>query len=417
MSLTSGIMPKCYKSATIIPISKPNSPEFRPISLLPHLSKVLEKVILRHWLRPHVSPRIHPDQFAFTSLPGLGCPNALTTIYDALLRYTDSPGDSARLLAIDFVKAFDRAAHQHIMASLVELQVSQECYHWIRSFLSDRTQRVKLHNTFSSWLPVRSGVPQGSVLGPFLFAVLINSFTPCSERTTCVKYADDVTLIHHIPRGDSDQLDVEWNSALLWAKQHDLEVNTSKTKVMTVSFSKTRAAVSDLFGINGIQVEEVKSLRLLGLQVTDNLTWNKEVDKRTASGYRNMHILRQLKHAGVAPKHLWNVYNAITRTLLTYAAPATTNMPAKLIDRLVRVEKRAAKIIGTAPPVPLCAFMHQVRLKILSGVKKLPSHPLRKLFCVRVEQTRMTRCTSLLSAPFARSSRYQKSFTKFAIYS
>jgi hypothetical protein len=412
--LSSGVVPSVYKRGTICPIPKPGTDEFRPISLLPHLSKVLERVVLHHWLKPHISTKLRSDQFAFTSKEGQGTTNALTTITHAILLTTDSPGGIARVLAIDFVKAFDRAATQHILSTLVQLGVPRECYTWICSFMSDRLQRVRLEGAYSDWEHVRSGVPQGSVLGPFLFAVLIDTLVPLHpHRTFCIKYADDVTLIHQVPKGEIDQTDEEWLHVCQWAHLHDLEVNTKKTKTMTVSFSKSRPSLDTLCGENGSCVEEVTSMKLLGLHFSNDMKWTMQVMGCTKRAFRNLFLLRQMKHGGAPSNVLWSIHYALNRSLLAYAAPTTTNMSDELVKKLEKVEKRAARIIGCEPPLALREFIRRICSRLMRRILMCPSHPLSSLFVVNVSH-RNTRKRSTLLSPFSRTSRFKNSFIKFA---
>jgi hypothetical protein len=384
---------------------------------LPHLSKVLEKIVLQHWFKPAMSNKIKPDQFAFTSNPGLGCSNALTTAYDAMLRFTDTSGDTARVLAIDFVKAFDRAASQHILSALVKLNVPRECFLWICSFLRNRMQRVRVGEEYSQWLIVRSGVPQGSVLGPYLFAILIDSLSPClSDRTICVKYADDITLVHHIPRGEMDLLNVEWNAVLKWTTDNDLEINVKKTKVMTVLFVKKQIPhLHILYGNDGAAVEEVDSLKLLGLTISKDLKWNCHVDVCVKRAHKNMFLLRQLKFGGLPNDTLWHVYFALIRSLITYAAPATINMAAGLFHKLCKVERRIEKIIGETSTTLLPNFVDNICIRLVTQIKNNERHPLRALFTAN-HSAHKTRHKSVLLPPFAYTSRWKTSFIKYAAH-
>ena len=130
-------MPACYKRATIIPIRKPGSDEMRPISLLPHLSKVLEKIVLATWLSP-ILMKLDNSQFAFTGAAGNGTATALTLIYNTLLKDLDKSSGVSRVLMIDFSKAFDKASHWRILERLCELEVPSECVRWIQDFLTER---------------------------------------------------------------------------------------------------------------------------------------------------------------------------------------------------------------------------------------------------------------------------------------
>jgi hypothetical protein len=237
---------------------------------------------------------------------------------------------------------------------------------------------------------------------------------PQLSRTTYVKYADDVTLIHHIPRGKSDQLDVEWKAVLKWASEHDLEVNTKKTKVLTVHFSKNPPLMHILQGADNAVVEQVKSFKLLGLLFSDDLKWKIQVEAVSKRASRSIFLIRQLKHGGLPDAVLWNVYNALIRTLIAYASPATVNMPAVLRDKLMKIEKRVRGIIGADPPVPLSDFIHKNCLRLMKDIVCNDNHPLRTLFITNTTQRSLRRSHKLLS-PFAKTNRLKDSFVKYAL--
>ena len=123
-------------------------------------------------------------------------------MYDRILNFLDTPG-AVRVLSIDFSKAFDNVLHYRIINSAVEFQLPMKIIEWLHSYLSHRFQCVRVHNTFSSRSKISSGVPQGSVLGPLLFCMAIDKFTCVSPNSMCLKYADDVTILHFI-RSPSD---------------------------------------------------------------------------------------------------------------------------------------------------------------------------------------------------------------------
>ena len=106
---------------------------------------------------------------------------------------------------------------------------------WISSYLTDRRQRVTISNSqFTSWKSVSSGVPQGSVLGPLLFAFLASGFIPASANSACVMYADDMTILHHVTATSGDSSQNELSHLKLWADQNALTINPCKTKVLDV---------------------------------------------------------------------------------------------------------------------------------------------------------------------------------------
>lgn len=126
---------------------------------------------------------------------GRGCQSALTFIYTKLT-YLLNKGFFACTLLIDFAKAFDRATTFNICKSLVTLHAPLEAVNWIMSFLSNRSHKVVIGNKESSFVNAKSGTPQGSIISPTLFSILISSLKSANNnRSTFVKYADDLSVI------------------------------------------------------------------------------------------------------------------------------------------------------------------------------------------------------------------------------
>jgi hypothetical protein len=150
-SLQEGVVPLCFKSAIIIPVpkSKGPSPEFRPISLLPHFSKILENSVIDHWLRPKILPSLKPEQYAFTGNIGGGTTNALIKVNNSVLKHLDHKSGASRLLLVDFTKAFDHAQPLIILKCLIQHNASRQCTLWISNFLFNRLQRVVVQGKLS----------------------------------------------------------------------------------------------------------------------------------------------------------------------------------------------------------------------------------------------------------------------------
>ena len=141
------------------------------------------------WMIDDIRNRIAPNQF--------GCLKGTSTVFCLLdmmhtwLSYLDSPNKHLRLCFLHFSKVFDRISHNVLIRKLVDLGVRRCLIPWIISFLSDRRQRVKIGETFSDWLPVNAGVPQGTKLGPILFLIMINDLSIPTPETNLRKFVDD----------------------------------------------------------------------------------------------------------------------------------------------------------------------------------------------------------------------------------
>ena len=189
VSIQARRFPKNWKQSVIVPIPKTSPPsinELRPISLLPIPSKICEKAILNSGLRPLFCKAFGPLQFG--GLKYSSTTAALICLHDLITSCLDQQQTlGVAVLAYDFSKAFDRLGHDAIICSLKENSFPPGFVSWIASYLSGRTQVVKISNITSSPLCITSGVPQGSLFGPFLFNTVVGSLQPQDPSTTIVK--------------------------------------------------------------------------------------------------------------------------------------------------------------------------------------------------------------------------------------
>ena len=175
---------------------------------------------------------------------------------------------------LDFSKAFDSVPHQRLIQKLSSYGFSGKLLLWIKSFLSNRHQRVVLNGSFSSWCAVTSGVPQGSVLGPLLFTLYINDI-PNIVHTNLSFFADDSKVYSVIKTiEDSHQLQADLDSIHEWCQVWLLKLNLSKCKIMHVGNSPivTSYALSNGLGQH-VQLDEVDHEKDLGVWFTRGLVY------------------------------------------------------------------------------------------------------------------------------------------------
>ena len=175
-SLTSGIFPQQWKEAKISPIFKTGSKDdvnnYRPISILPTLSKIIEKWIQKHLMSFLNSHNVlHEKQSGFRE--GHSTEFALILMIDSWLKAIND-GKFVGCLMVDFRKAFDLVDHSILLQKLKLYKCDENSLSWFKSYLSNRTQRVSMNNKCSASEPIRYGVPQGSILGPLMFLIFIN---------------------------------------------------------------------------------------------------------------------------------------------------------------------------------------------------------------------------------------------------
>ena len=414
-SLSEGSVPICFKEALITPIPKsPNAKEvscFRPISLLPILSKVLEKTVAQYWIRPSMSS-ISDNQFAYVPLPGRGTTSALSLLNHHILKFLDNRSGAVRVLSVDFSKAFDSLPHRTIVDSVLRFALPRQAIVWISSFLRDRRQRVSCNNSLSDWCSCASGVPQGSVIGPLLFCLSIDSLSTVCQNSALFKYADDVTVLHFVRREEDDHIQCEMDNISAWSKSAGLPLNFSKCCCMDI-VTKSNLKLNSVLDGDGAPLPIVSSVKLLGVLFSNDLRWNVHVDALCKRACKRIFVLRNLKRSGADSSSLVTLYTAIIRPILLYGFVCFCNAPEVVLSKLKRVENRVLRMIGPTDKnglKGLIPFAEDLCVSLFEKIKSDLSHPLRVLFESRAPTPRNQ---NPLRKPRSRTNRFGKSFIKF----
>ena len=238
MSFSLGKIPDCWKQADIIPLhkkgAKNNCKNYRPVSLTSILCKVCEKIARQHLEEFWITKDIFiPNQFGF--MKGKSCLSQLLTVFHDWAHNRNS-GLPTDVVFLDFTKAFDSVPHERLLLKLHAYGIRDPLLSWIRSFLTNRRQRVVLRGHYSSWTAVVSGVPQGTVLGPILFLIYINDITRNVESQSKL-FADDMKVYRALRNvhEDTQILQDDLNALEQWSTDWQLSFNTTKCEVMRIS--------------------------------------------------------------------------------------------------------------------------------------------------------------------------------------
>ena len=331
--ITSGTFPAIWKTAEISPIQKVKNPsqykDLRPISLLYHLSKIAEKAIVHH-LRADLPT--FTNQYAYTK--GLSTTDALVRLTTDIIKSLDDKETIAtQLLLLDFSKAFDRMRPDLAVEKLLKLEVRPALISVVKSFLTERQQRVKYCKHISSYQQNSVGVPQGTIMGPVLWNCFVDDLCPSVET---IKYADDTTLYHAIRKPDvvitdstrkyatikydKNPLQSAADQAAQWSDINSMTLNTSKSQVLTVSLCKQ--IDSEPIIIKGTAIEETSTAKLLGVTYDQHVKFSEHIDLGISKSKGAFHALVQLKKAGVDMQSLAQFYRSRISPILTYAAPS-----------------------------------------------------------------------------------------------
>lgn len=210
------------------------------------------------------------DENQFGSLKGLSTTDALIEMVHDWYKATDKLGVFIRVFLIDYSKAFDLIDHNIVLEKLCSLNVPHILVQWVESFLTYRRQQVKIGDITSEWEYTNAGVPQGTKLGPLLYLVMINDLVlPCPN----FKYVDYTTEYEICTDTSSNLLQSCANTTYEWSTLNNMKINTAKTKELIISLSKKELDIPPLL-INGKAIKRATSAKLLGLEISDDLTWD-----------------------------------------------------------------------------------------------------------------------------------------------
>ena len=342
-SLVQRTFPQLWKSAEVIPIPKVNPPrsietDLRPISLLPTLAKVFESIVGR-WFLDTILPTIDPNQFG--ALRGRSTSHALVSMLHQWCCTLDA-GGSVRAVFVDFAKAFDRVDHNLLVTKFLAKGVPHCLVKWLHSYLTNRRQRVRLAGDLSSWTTLVGGMPQGSWLGPLSFIVLIDDLV---AGLPIHKYVDDTTLSEFLSSTSQvSNIDSHINTLLFWTSHNSMKINYSKTKEMLLG-PLSKSIVPSLV-IDHNSIERVCGFKLLGVHISDDLSWNLHVDHICARANTRLHYLKRLKRAGLPTDRVAIWYASVVRPVLEYCAVVWHHGLKKYqTEAIEAIQRRAIRII------------------------------------------------------------------------
>ena len=341
-SLREGCVPTRWKAANVIPVPKVYPPrsitsDLRPIALTATLGKTLESFV-GNWILRAVENKLDGRQYG--GLKGRSTTHALVDMMHHWHGAVDK-GQSVRAVFVDFSKAFDHVDHNILVAKMYRFGLSDTVMRWMCDFLRCRTQRVKIGDVLSDWLPITAGMPQGSFLGPLTFIILVDGMT-AGDITH--KYIDDTTVTEFIPKQATSHMQSVVNNLVFQASQCHMNINGKKTKEILIGQVKRNAP--PLLTLGGTDVERVATFKLLGVHISDDLKWARHVDALASKVASRIYFLKQLKRSGASTEDLICFFASVIRPVLEYACPVWhSNLTTGQSDLLESLQKRALKII------------------------------------------------------------------------
>lgn len=303
--LERGFFPMQWKISIVSPIPKNNSPkaldDLRPISLLCILSKILEKVV-NFQLTQHFNnyKLLSENQSGFRA--GHSTCTTLLNILDVLVRALDERLSSI-LVLLDFSKAFDSVDHNLLIAKLHYYGLDNMSLLFFRSYLENRRQIVRTNLGMSSSKLVSSGVPQGSILGPFLFLVYTSDIYSVTKFSEVHCYADDTQLIYTKFSSQeyelaSRNINEDLCKIVSNCKSHKLKLNSQKTAIMLFcpkhEYEHLKSNLN--IALDGERLSFIEKAKNLGITIDINLRFNDHVNNLIKKSYVSLKLLYANKH-------------------------------------------------------------------------------------------------------------------------
>ena len=257
-------------------------------------------------------------------------------------------GKDVRMVFLDISKAFGKVWHKGLIYKLEALGVRDPPLRWIKSYLTNRKQRVMISGQCSDWKNVGDGVPQGSVLGPLLFLVYINDITS-DLSSDCFLFADDTSMleiVNETPEKSAVKLNNDLSTISKWSQQWLVTMNASKTRTITFTVKKKKAFHPTL-RMNGKTIDEVFSHTHLGLILTSNLSWKSYILDIHQRASKRVNILKSIKYKVDRSTRII-LYKKIVRPIMEYANVIWDDCTVNEAELLENVQYEAARVASGA---------------------------------------------------------------------
>ena len=367
-TLNTGEVPTGWKIANVTPIfkkgSKAEAGNYRPVSLTSTVSKIFESLMKDH-LMGYLKENnlIRRSQHGFWSRRS--CLTNLLSFLEEVTEAVDG-GIPMDVIYLDFAKAFDKVPHIRLMSKVRALGITGKIHRWIENWLNNRKQRVVLNGIASEWTDVKSGVPQGSVLGPLLFLIFINDIDQDVENKI-LKFADDTKLFGEVAENeDVERMRDDLRRLFEWSEDWQMLFNIVKCKVLHIGRNNKRAK----YYLGGEQLEEVHDEKDLGVIVQENLKVERQVTSAVKKANRVLGMINRTfvnKNQEIMVK----LYKSLVRPHLEYGIQAWRPHFEKDKNALEKVQRRMTRMIADLKDLP-----YESRLKRI-GITTLETRRLR----------------------------------------
>lgn len=345
-----GHLPGAWKHSIVVPILKPgknkNLPDsYRPISLTSSLCKLMERMVTNR-LTSYLESRnlLSVNQAGFRQ--GRRCLDQILLLQDEITKAMSRKGHTMAVF-IDFERAFDLMWVDGLLFKLRSMGITGRTYRFVRDFLSDRTIQVRVGSILSKCVQMENGCPQGSVLSPMLFLIMMNDY-PVDPRNGCKLslFADDSTIYKsgNYINYTVGHLQKYLNNIYKWCERWGLKISTSKT--VCVIFTTKRLLDPPPLTLNGRVIKYEKTAKFLGMVFDGRMTWTPHINYIVDKCQKRINFMRSITGStwGGGKRELLIVYKALVLSLIDYGCQAYLGAAATALEKLNVLQSKALSI-------------------------------------------------------------------------
>ena len=349
LTFTTGSFPQSLKIARITPIFKSGDrtslSNYRPISILPCVSKLLERImynrLFKHLLKNTI---LCTNQFGFQK--GHSTDHAVLALTNEILKNFDKDHFTLGVF-VDLSKAFDTVNHEILIDKLEHYGIRNKNLEWFKSYLTNRKQCVSSNSNHSKLLRISCGVPQGSILGPLLFLLYINDLATVSNVIKTILFADDTSLFHSDKCLKSlfNVVNYELTKITEWFVANKLSLNTIKTKYILFGKSLDNIPLSlPKVKMNKIEIQRVDKIKFLGVLIDEQLNWKHHINLIENKISKNVGIMFRCKEL-LNKFCLKNLYYSFIHTYINYCNITWASTNLTKLNKIYNHQKHAIRII------------------------------------------------------------------------
>jgi ribonuclease HI len=345
-----GVFPEAWKHSVIKPVLKFSKPQqkvtsYRPISLTSVLGKVMEKLVTNR-ISYYVEKENLLNNVQTGFRKGRSTIDQLIRLQDTINKYNHNKGYTAAVF-IDFKSAYDMLWHEGLFAKLENMGITGRPLTYIKNFLTDRTMQVRIGNKLSPTFIVKNGTPQGSIISPLLFLIMINDLPDEITKTEASLFADDSCLFTSGRRLDTimSKMQDSLNKLKLWCDKNGFIISMEKT--VAVLFTNRKDDINYRLTIGNDLVAVENKAKFLGLIFDSKLTWNQHTSYIVDKCKKRLNILRAItgNKWGASKKTLLVVYRGLIRSIIEYGSIAYDSMGEANKRKLDSIQSQALRII------------------------------------------------------------------------